>query len=197
MLYTRSLSASDQKIVDDLRLNGSSKRKGEEELFKQYLYLIREGSGRYGLSEDESFDAYSDTILAAIHDISIGLFKGSSSLKTYLVKIFRNKCVDLLRKKTTIKNSVNRNSPVSELLFEISDNARSVLQMLVDQTDFNLLRQKLNELGDTCHRLLQFWAEGSRDKEIAELMEFKSADVVKTTRLRCLAKLRTLYKTSL
>ena len=37
------------------------------------------------------------------------------------------------------------------------------------------------------------FADGYNDKEIATAMEYKTADVVKTSRLRCLDKLRQLY----
>ena len=65
---------------------------------------------------------------------------------------------------------------------------------MTEKTDWELLRKKLNEIGENCQRFLQFWAEGYYDKEIAPLLEYKSSDVVKTSRLRCLEKLRQLYK---
>jgi RNA polymerase sigma-70 factor (ECF subfamily) len=52
----------------------------------------------------------------------------------------------------------------------------------------------LNELGENCRQLLMNWAEGLSDKQIAASMTYKSADVVKTSRLRCLEKLRQSYK---
>ena len=50
------------------------------------------------------------------------------------------------------------------------------------------------ELGDNCKKLLAMFADGYSDKEIAVSMEYKTADVVKTSRLRCLDKLRQSYK---
>jgi RNA polymerase sigma-70 factor (ECF subfamily) len=41
--------------------------------------------------------------------------------------------------------------------------------------------------------MLLLWADGYSDKDIAGLMEYKTPDVVKTTRLRCLEKLKQLY----
>lgn len=63
---------------------------------------------KHRLSEEEAFDAYSDSVLVAIGSISNETFKAESSLKSYLYKIFHNKCVDLFRKNSTNKNSVNR-----------------------------------------------------------------------------------------
>ena len=80
------------------------------------------------------------------------------------------------------------------MLLHLSDTAKSVIHKLVEQADIALLKQKLNELGDNCRQLLVLSAEGNSDKQIAEQMEYKTADVVKTSRLRCLERLRRLYK---
>ncbi|MEO7488157.1 MAG: hypothetical protein ABIU77_13690, partial [Ferruginibacter sp.] len=71
--------------------------------------------------------------------------------------------------------------------------AKTVVQQLVEQTDMDMLKNKMNELGDNCRQLLTLFADSYTDKEIATAMDFKSADVVKTSRLRCLEKLRQLY----
>lgn len=185
---------TDEELIENLRQESSLKRKGEEQLFTSYTYFIREGMHKHSLSEDETFDAYSDTILSAIERIRNGSFEGRSSLKTWLYQIFHNKCVDLLRKKTTNKRSVHQTAAINDWLLQLSDTGKSIIQKLIDKTDWDLLKQKLNELGDTCKRLLTLSAEGYSDKEIGELMEYKTADVVKTSRLRCLEKLRQLYK---
>ena len=85
---------------------GINRRRAEEQLFSTYSYFIREGVIKHSLSEDESFDAYSDSILSAIDKILSHSFEGRSTLKTWLFQIFHNKCVDLLRKKATHKRSV-------------------------------------------------------------------------------------------
>ena len=189
-----SVYKADEELIENLRQESSFKRKGEEQLFTSYTYFIREGMHKHSLSEDEAFDAYSDTILSAIEKIRNGSFEGRSSLKTWLYQIFHNKCVDLLRKKTTNKHSVHQTTTINDWLLQLSDTGKSIVQKLIDKTDWDLLKQKLNELGDTCRQLLTLSAEGYSDKEIGEVMEYKTADVVKTSRLRCLEKLRQLYK---
>ena len=193
MNESKHLPAADVRILENLTRGGIDRRKGEEELFTTYMYFIQEGMRKYPLSEDESFDAFSDTILSAIDKITDGSFERASSLKTWLYKIFQNKCVDLLRKKTTNKNKVHQTVSITDMLMHVSDAAKSVVQKLADQADEQLLKRRLAEVGDTCQQLLQLSAEGHTDKEIAALMEYKTADVVKTSRLRCLEKLRRLY----
>ena len=189
------LHAAEREIINGLLETGNNRRKSEEQLFNRFAYFINEGMHKQGLLQEQAFDVYSDTVLSAIEKIRNGSFEGRSSLKTWIYQIFHNKCVDLIRKSTTNKNSVHRTISVNETLFQLSDSAKSAVQQLIEQTDWVILKQKLNEIGDNCKQMLLHWADGNSDKQIAEIMEYKTADVVKTSRLRCLEKLRQLYKT--
>jgi RNA polymerase sigma-70 factor (ECF subfamily) len=187
------MQEADRQIIGLLRQKGLDKRRGEESLFSEYAYFIREGMRKHRLSEDEAFDAYSDSVLVAIESITNETFKGESSLKSYLYKIFHNKCVDFFRKSTSNKNSVNRAESIDEALFRLSDKSRSILQTLIEKADWKVLKERLAQIGDDCRNMLLLWADSYSDKEIALQLEYKTANVVKTSRLRCLAKLRQLY----
>ena len=186
---------ADRQVIGLILQGGLERRKGEETLFAGYVYFVQQGMRKYGLSEDQAFNAYSDSILAAIDNICTGTFQGNSSLKTYLYRIFRNKCVSLLRNNATSKNSMNRALPIEDQLSQVSDKSRSILQVLIDKADWRLLKERLNHLSDDCRKMLLLWADNFSDKEIAVAMEYKTADVAKTSRLRCLEKLRKLYHT--
>ena len=186
---------SDAELINNLKGNDIERKKGEEELFAAYSYFIKEGEHKYKLAHDDVFDAYADAVIVVIEKMRDDSFKGLSSIKTYLFQVFHNKCVDFLRKKTTNKQSVHQTAPISELMLQLSDSAKSIIHQLVEKTDFDLLKQKLNELGENCKQLLLLWADGNSDKEIVSKFAYKTADVVKTTRLRCLDKLRQLYDT--
>ncbi|MEO6550635.1 MAG: sigma-70 family RNA polymerase sigma factor [Ferruginibacter sp.] len=188
-------NSSDEELINSLQQNNSLRRKAEEELFNRHAYFIREGMHKFSLPEEEAFDAYSDTILQTIDNIIRGIFEKRSSLKTYLFRIFKNKCVDLIRKKTTNKSSIHQTSSISDMLLMVADSAKTVIQQLIEKTDLDILKNKIKELGDNCRQLLAMFADGYNDKEIAVFMEYKTADVVKTSRLRCLDKLRQLYIT--
>lgn len=188
-----TLLADDDQLIQIIKENKITRRQAENQLFNQYAYFIKEGMHKYSLEEEDAFTAYSETILQSLDNIDNSVFGRRSSLKTYLYKIFNNKCVDLIRKKTTNKRSIFQTAPISEMMDMMSDNAKSAIQKLIEKNDIDLLRSRLNELGDACRKILLFFADGYNDKEIAELMEYKTADVVKTSRLRCVGKLRELY----
>jgi len=185
---------AEREIIDKLLEPGVSKRKGEEDLFKKFSYFVREGVRKHSLSEDEALDAYSDTVMVAIDKIINASFKAESSLKTYIFQIFHNKCVDLIRKKTTNKNSVHNTSSLSDMLVQVPDSCKPIIQQMMEKANWELLKDILDKLGGNCKQLLLLFADGFSDKAIAVELVYKTADVVKTSRLRCIEKLRQLYK---
>ena len=189
-----TLSTDEREIIDSIAQNGVERKKGEERLFNRYAYFIKEAVYKYSVSEEDGFDLYSDTILSAIEKIANGSFQGRSSLKTWLYSIFHNKYVDLLRKKTTNKSSIHQTLSISDMLLQVSDQSKTIVQRLVDKTDWEILRDRLVQVGENCRQMLMLWAAGYSDKDIAGLMEYKTSDVVKTSRLRCLEKLKLLYR---
>ena len=196
MAFEQLLNATDEDLIIQLQQGSNLKRKAEDALFTRYVYFIKEGMHKYSLTEDEAFDAYSDTILYAIGSIAGNIFERKSSLKTYLYKIFCNKCVDLIRKKTTNKNSIHQTASITDMLLKIADTARTVVQQLIEKTDMDTLASRLKQLGDKCKQMLALYADGYTDKEIAAALDYKTADVIKTSRLRCIEKLRQAYNNS-
>jgi hypothetical protein len=94
---------------------------------------------------------------------------------------------------TTNKNKIHQTTAPPDLLSRLSDSAKSVIQLLADRSDVDLLKERLKELGDSCRKMLTLFADGYNDKEIAVAMEYKTAEVVKTSGLRCLERLRQSY----
>jgi len=142
------------------------------------------------MTEEDAASAYSDTIISIIDNIVKGSFEGRSALKSYCYKIFSNKCVDLLRKDATNKRKVNQAMPIDSLVYELPDQARTAVQQILMKEERQYLMQKLIALGEKCRQVLLFFEDGYSDKDIAGFMEYNSADVVKTSRLRCLERLK-------
>src|SRR5688500_9560601 len=111
----------DRDIIDRLRQDGIDRKKGEEQLFSSYAYFIQQAMHNFSFTEDEAFNLYADTILAAITHVTSGTFQERSSLKTWLHQIFHNKCVDLVRKKATNKSSVHRALSIPDILLQMAD----------------------------------------------------------------------------
>lgn len=184
----------DQEIVDGLLLRNHQRPIYEKELYMKYNYFINEGCRKYNMSFDDSFSAYSDAVLSVIHNVIDNTFASRSSLKTYLYKVFSNKCIDFVRKKTTIKEKVNVSAVEPDLLGQLPDSAKIVIERLIDKQKVVALKQYLAEIGDKCRQILLLFQDGYSDKEIAEQLAYNSASVAKVTRLRCLEKMREKMK---
>jgi RNA polymerase sigma factor (sigma-70 family) len=183
-------SYSEDSILQGLRSGGPRRPTYEKELYKSFFYFIKDVQIKYGLAEEDAASAYSDTIIVIINNIVCGKFEGRSSLKTYTYQIFHNKCVDLLRKATTNKGRLDNTLPLDSLVTELPDETKTAIQKLIANDERRQVMDKLNEIGDKCRELLLLFEDGYSDRAIAELMNYQSSDVVKTTRLRCLIKLK-------
>ena len=59
-----------------------------------------------------------------------------------------------------------------------------------------VLKEKIKILGDKCQQMLMAWGEGFSDSKIAEELGYQTSQVAKVSRLRCLDKLKELYRSS-
>lgn len=165
-----------------------------ETLFKAFLYFMKEAGKMYRLREDEIFDAYSDAVLQVVDNIKHRQVENRTSVKGQLHDVFHGLCVNRLRKKS--KNEpVSYSSELTDSLKGIADSAKSTIDALMDNHRVAVLKNKIEQLSAGNRQLLTLFAEGYTDEEIASIMGYKSTDVVKTTRLRCLDKLKRFYYT--
>jgi RNA polymerase sigma factor (sigma-70 family) len=179
-----------QEIIEGLQSGGTQRRLQEKKLYEVFFYFIKQGTHKYRINEEDAASAYSDTIISVINNIVTGKFEGRSTLKSYTYQIFMNKCVDLVRKDTTNKNTVHHATSMDSLKTELSDSTRSVIQDIIIKNEKLYLKEKLKELGDKCRQILLLYEDGYSDKQIASELDYNSADVVKTSRLRCIEKLK-------
>lgn len=184
----------DQEIVQGLAEGGLQRPVYEKALYSKYNYFINEGTRNYGLSADDSFSAYSDAVLSVIQNIADNSFANRSTIKTYLYKVFCNKCIDMVRKRTTIKEKVNVSASAPELLGQLPDSAKIIVERLIEAQKMVALRKYLEMIGEKCKQILLLFQDGYSDREIAEQLEYNSASVAKVTRLRCLEKIREKMK---
>ena len=132
-MQTFFLLHQDSDILFGLKADYKQRTAYEKILYNQYAYFIDEGCRKQNINYDESFSAYSDAVLSAIHNIINNHFDGRSSIKTYLYQIFSNKCIDLVRKSTTNKHQVHKTMPVPEMMNQLPDNAKTSIERLMTQ----------------------------------------------------------------
>jgi RNA polymerase sigma factor (sigma-70 family) len=182
----------DEEFINGLKSNYMQRIHYENALYLQYEYLIKEGCRKYKLNYEDSFSAYSDALLSAIHNIVDNRFDKSYALKTYLYQIFHNKCVDLIRKITNNKQQVHQSVGTPALLSHLPESARTIIEQLIDQERIRAINQHLETIGEKCKEVLLLHADGYTDQQIAAQLSYNNAAVVKTTRVRCREKLNKL-----
>ncbi len=185
---------TDADLIAGIRAGGNQRRQAENRLYEKYAYLIREGTRKHRLDDEEASMAYSDAVLTVIGHLAADRFEGRAELKTYLYQIFSNKCIDFVRRNATNRASVHHGVSLDDLTVAIPDGARSILQQLVSQYEADRLHRLLDTLGEKCRALLLGWGRGYSDEELAVELAYNSANVAKVSRLRCLDRLRTLYR---
>ena len=188
------MTPQDTEILTGLQSGYKQRVVQEKNLYNCFYYFINEGCKKYNLSNEDGFSAYSDAVLSVIHNIIDNRFDGRSSLKTYLFQIFSNKCIDLVRKNTTNKQQVHQSMVMPELMGQLPDNTRIIIERLIDRQKQEAIAQNLETMGQKCREILLLFEDGLTDREIAEELEYNNAAVAKTTRLRCLEKLKEKVK---
>jgi RNA polymerase sigma factor (sigma-70 family) len=182
-------STLESDIIDGLRAGGIRRRLSENKLFETFSYFVNEGVRKFRLDRDDAAGAYADAVLAVVGSIHNGGFEQRASLKTFLFQIFSNKCVDLTRKKTTNKGKVHQGTVwIDEL--PLPDESRNFLRRLMDASQLDIVKARIAQLGEKCQTMLLRWGEGYSDSEIASELGYNTEAVAKTSRLRCLQKLR-------
>lgn len=184
-MFRRS-TATDEEIIAAIQAGGLQRQRFEELLFLRHLDFVRKRPRKYALSNEEGRDAYTDAFLVVADHIRSGKFRGESSLKTYLSRIFRNKCVDQFRKNSTVKVDWVDEFP------QLADESRDFLRQLMGEEEVGILRQWMQQLGARCRELLEYSGWGYSPTEIADKMGFSSARSASSQRYKCLEKLKAL-----
>ena len=140
------------------------------------------------LSHEECEEIYNDSFMALCDNISSGKLQTlTCSLQTYINQIGRNKSVSYLRKKGETEMILDYeigqwNDPMDD---------EDIEQDLQDKV-YRLVKEMQNE---TCRKLLfGFYWHHYNMEMLAQLIGANSADVAKTTKNRCLTKLRNAAK---
>ena len=181
-----SETSSDAEIIAGLRQGGVEQTRTEAMLYRRHADFVYKRPRKYRLSDEEARDAYTEAFLAVVSHVRSGRFRGESSIKTYLSRIFRNKCVDQHRKNTTGRVNWVEEFP------DLADESKNFLQELFGKEEVRYLRQALSKLGERCKELLLLSGTGYSPQEIAEKMGFASPRSASSQRYKCLERLKKL-----
>lgn len=172
--------------ADEIRINDFIAK----ERVKALCYLER----TYSLDNEEAKDVFQESSLALFMNIKNGkLVNLTSTLSTYFLQICINQALKVLRNnKKNIKiteamelkqKDEYSESKIDELLGMGEENITDVQK--------NIMRTLVQNLPKPCDDILWYFYGDNLDmKTIADILNYKSADTVKTIKSRCINKLK-------
>ena len=176
-----------EEFIDAVRQGGVAMERATGALIKYFRGYPLKFMKKFGLKKEDVLDIYTDSIMVVITYIRLGKFDESNTVSTYLYCVTHNKCVDLIRKKRNRKGLEFLEIPEAP----IPDRSRGLLHELLISEAFHSVMDLLDSFKGKCKELILKWGFwGYSMSEIAESLDYKSADVVRTKKLRCLKRLR-------
>jgi RNA polymerase sigma factor (sigma-70 family) len=176
--YIDALLNNNQKLIDELYSKYSGKIK----------WMVLKNSG----TEDDAADIFQESLMTLFHKAKKEKFELTCPMDAFLYLICKKKWLNVLNKRKV-------NSKVT-----ITDEDQSILgedtfilaeESIMQEERFELLKQKINELGNSCRELLQLSWSGKSMEEVASILDF-SYGYARKKKSECMAKLISLVKKS-
>jgi len=137
---------------------------------------------RHSLASHIVIDIYQDAIIATYQNLRAGKIKlENSSLKTYLFGVGKNMLYNEIKKRD--KNIELPRDDYTKIVIEEEE---------LDERQIKL-KQAMKQLGNSCQQLLTwYYFNGWNINDIVNLTEYKDANTVKSSKSRCMKKLKQL-----
>lgn len=170
-----------QYFIDGIRNNNS---KVINEIYEQYskaiMYYVTSNSG----TSEDARDVFQEGMIVLFRKVNTPDFELTSSLLTYFYSICKYVWSNKLRKKK-INTVQMENAP------ELTD-THSIQEDLEREERSAFYMQKFNQLGDGCQKVLTLFYEGTKMKQIAEVMGFASSNYATKRKHKCKEQLMKL-----
>ncbi len=176
---------NDNEIIQEIIQGGSHMEKCLEAFYKENIRFIGVMEKKYSLNREAVIDAYTDALIDFKEQVKNRKFQHKSKCSTYLYSIFNNKCIDILRKKTT-------HTIINDFPENIKDHSPDIVQMLTMTVEKKYLDNLMAMLGSRCREILMDWNDGYSMDEIAERNALLNANVARSKRYTCLQQLLAL-----
>lgn len=153
-----------------------------------FLNWIRKS---FNLKEEDAADIYQDTLIAFYENIRKGkLERLSANVQTYLFSIGKNLALKRHRSMRMIKKHEDA------LILEV-DNVEDPFSEDVDERTM-AVKKAFEKMEEPCHSILKrYYYFRQSMAEIAEMMDYKNADTVKSQKSRCMRHMKEMVKINL
>lgn len=174
----QSLKKGDQEALGRFYLEGKTAFVKWAEKYFQCRYV-------------EAVDIYQDAVITLYENIVVGKYvqQDGSSIKTYLYAIGKNIFLKKLSLEKKIQDRTIPDLPVQT----DEDTEQKETLMVEDELRYDAVMQAFAAMKEPCKSILKyFYYHGLSMKEIAGKLGYKSDQVVKSQKVRCLKTLKTV-----
>ncbi len=172
--------SNDQNSLQDYLLQGD--KEALVQLYKDHrLEFIQWCIQKYDISKDQAMEAYQEAVIIFYENIVSGkLTDFSSSAKTYLFAIGKNKLREFFR--ASVKMT-NQEDSLLELVHEDTIDDKEPF--------FKIMEKNIQKLNERCRELLNlyYYRQLSMD-QITDRLAYKNVDSTKNQKYKCLKQLR-------
>ena len=173
---------SDSQIIDAIHSSSRNEDKAIQFLLDQNRRKIKAYVLKNSGSESDAELILVEGVTHLIFNIRKESFRGESSLDTYLFAICRGVWLKTLKKE---KRYIDFDE--SEIVREDSSSPLDFFSEGELKKEMNTL---LEQIGETCKRVLKMWSEHNSMKEIAQEVDYKNSQIAMNKKNKCLAKLK-------
>lgn len=178
----------EQTYTEDQQLIAKIKEGDEAslvEVYKRYRpAFIQWAQNSYKVDEPTAADVFQDAVVCLYRNIVKGKLENlTSSLKTYMFAIGKN----VLRKKLQTQVALDHDD-----LWIVENLQAEPVDHFADNDRQRFVAKLMDTIGEPCKSILQYYYfKGFSMEAIAQAMNYKNENVVKTQKLRCLTTLKT------
>jgi len=177
---------TDEKFIDSILAGGGVMQKTIDGFYHENFGLVYQKINSHKLVREEAIDAYSDAVTAFVENIRFNKFRGESKCRTYFIRIFNNKCIDVLRKKAT------NNRDKSTIYLETM--GTEPIQKAAEEDQGTGIIVFMDQLTVICREVLMDWSDGYSMDDIAERNGLKNAHTARSKRFNCYRQLMAILR---
>lgn len=181
----QQIYSEDQQLIESIR-------KGDEKSIVRVYQLHKEGfvhwaQVNYRIGESDALDAFQDAVVCLYKNIVKGKLESlTSSLKTYLYAIGKN----IVRKKLQQSVVLDKDD-----LWILENLKAEPVDDFANNERQRFVAKLMSTIGEPCQTILRlFYFNNFSMDAIAQAMNYKNENVVKTQKLRCLTTLKNMVR---
>lgn len=173
---------NNEYYINGIRNNNS---KIINEIYEKYSKAIIQYVTTHNGNVDDAQDVFQEGMIVLFQKIYAPDFELTSSLLTYFYSICKFIWLNKSRKKRLSTVDIEKTP-------EIFDDTNSIQKDLERKERTEFYQKKFQQLGDGCQKVLTFFYEGLKMKQIAEKMGFASSGYAAKRKLKCKRQLMKL-----